>query len=37
MRVTANGNKAVAGSEKLIFRLGNQSAADQFPQYMGGR
>jgi glucose/arabinose dehydrogenase len=36
VRVTANGNKAVAGSEKLIFRLGNQSAADQFPQYMGG-
>src|SRR5215213_5236136 len=36
VRVTANGNKAVAGSEKLVFRLGNQSAADQFPQFMGG-
>ena len=36
MRVTASGNKAVAGSEKLIFRLGNQSAANQFPQFMGG-
>ena len=29
VRVTANGDRAVAGSEKLIFRLGNQSAADQ--------
>jgi glucose/arabinose dehydrogenase len=36
VRVTANANKAVSGSEKLVFRLGNQSAADQFPQYMGG-
>jgi glucose/arabinose dehydrogenase len=27
VRVTANGNKVVAGSEKLIFRLNNQSAA----------
>jgi glucose/arabinose dehydrogenase len=27
VRVTASGNKAVAGSEKLIFRLGNQTAA----------
>jgi glucose/arabinose dehydrogenase len=36
VRVTANGNKAVAGSEQLVFRLGNQSAADQFPQFMGG-
>ena len=26
VRVTANGDKAVAGSEKLIFRLNNQSA-----------
>src|SRR5215211_1666114 len=33
VRVTANGNKAVSGSEKLIFRLGNQTAATQF---MGG-
>ncbi len=36
VRVTANADKAVAGSEKLIFRLGNQSAQDQFPQFMGG-
>jgi glucose/arabinose dehydrogenase len=36
VRVTANGNKVVSGSEKLIFRLGNQSAANQFPQFMGG-
>jgi glucose/arabinose dehydrogenase len=36
VRVTASGNKAVAGSEKLVFRLNNQSAADQFPQFMGG-
>ena len=36
MRVTASGNKAVAGSEKLTFRLGNQSAANQFPKFMGG-
>jgi glucose/arabinose dehydrogenase len=38
VRVTAdaNGNKVVAGSEKLIFRLNNQSAANQFPQFMGG-
>src|SRR5215217_2855296 len=27
VRVSASGNKAVAGSEKLIFRLGNQTAA----------
>jgi len=31
VRVTASGNKAVSGSEKLIFRLGNQSAANEFP------
>src|SRR5215218_6249 len=36
VRVTASGNNAVAGSEKLIFRLGNQSATNQFPQFMGG-
>jgi glucose/arabinose dehydrogenase len=36
VRVTASGDKAVAGTEQLIFRLGNQSAADQFPQFMGG-
>jgi glucose/arabinose dehydrogenase len=36
VRVTANGDRAVSGSEKLVFRLGNQSAANQFPQYMGG-
>jgi glucose/arabinose dehydrogenase len=36
VRVTASGDKVVAGSEKLIFRLGNQSAANQFPQFMGG-
>jgi glucose/arabinose dehydrogenase len=36
VRVTASANKAVAGSEKLIFRLGNQSATNQFPQFMGG-
>ncbi len=36
MRVTASGDRAVSGSEKLIFRLGNQNAANQFPQYMGG-
>jgi glucose/arabinose dehydrogenase len=36
VRVTASGDKAVSGSEQLIFRLGNQSAADQFPQFMGG-
>jgi glucose/arabinose dehydrogenase len=37
VRVTANGNKAVAGSEQLVFRLGNQSAADQFPSTWAGR
>jgi glucose/arabinose dehydrogenase len=36
VRVTASGDKAVAGSEQLIFRLGNQSAANEFPQFMGG-
>jgi len=36
VRVTASGDKAVAGSERLIFKLSNQSAADQFPQFMGG-
>jgi glucose/arabinose dehydrogenase len=36
VRVTAGGDRAVSGSEKLIFRLGNQSAANQFPQFMGG-
>jgi glucose/arabinose dehydrogenase len=36
VRVTASGDRAVSGSEKLIFRLGNQSAANQFPQFMGG-
>ncbi len=32
VRVTANGNKVVAGSEKLIFRLGNQIS----DHHMGG-
>jgi glucose/arabinose dehydrogenase len=32
VRVTANGNKVVSGSEKLIFRLGNQNDA----HHMGG-
>jgi glucose/arabinose dehydrogenase len=36
VRVTASGDRAVSGSETLIFRLGNQSAANQFPQFMGG-
>ena len=36
VRVTASGDKAVSGSEKLILRLGNQSATNQFPQFMGG-
>jgi glucose/arabinose dehydrogenase len=36
VRVTASGDKVVSGSEKLIFRLGNQSAANQSPQFMGG-
>jgi glucose/arabinose dehydrogenase len=36
VRVTASGDRAVAGSEQLIFRLGNQSAANEFPQFMGG-
>ena len=36
VRVTASGDRAVSGSEKLIFRLGNQSTANQFPQFMGG-
>jgi glucose/arabinose dehydrogenase len=36
VRVTASGDKAVAGSEQLIFKVGNQSAANQFPQFMGG-
>jgi glucose/arabinose dehydrogenase len=36
VRVTASGDRVVAGSEKLIFRLNNQSAANQFPQFMGG-
>jgi glucose/arabinose dehydrogenase len=36
VRVTASGDRAVAGSEKLIFKLGNQSATNQFPQFMGG-
>jgi glucose/arabinose dehydrogenase len=36
VRVTASGDRVVSGSEKLIFRLGNQSAAEQFPQFMGG-
>jgi glucose/arabinose dehydrogenase len=36
VRVSASGDRAVSGSEKLIFRLGNQSAANQFPQFMGG-
>src|SRR5215218_8762169 len=36
VRITASGDRAVSGSEKLIFRLGNQSAANQFPQFMGG-
>jgi glucose/arabinose dehydrogenase len=36
VRVTASGDRAVSGSENLIFRLGNQSAANEFPQFMGG-
>jgi glucose/arabinose dehydrogenase len=32
VRVTANGNKIVSGSEKLIFRLGNQTS----DHHMGG-
>src|SRR5215211_5869766 len=32
VRVTANGNKVVSGSEKLIFRLGNQTS----DHHMGG-
>src|SRR5919112_4600313 len=36
VRVTASGDRVVSGSEKLIFRLGNQSAAIEFPQFMGG-
>jgi glucose/arabinose dehydrogenase len=36
VRVTASGDRVVSGSEKLIFRLGNQNAAEQFPQFMGG-
>jgi glucose/arabinose dehydrogenase len=36
VRVTASGDRVVAGSEQLIFRLGNQSAANEFPQFMGG-
>ena len=36
VRVTASGDRAVSGSEKLIFRLGNQRAAEQSPQFMGG-
>jgi glucose/arabinose dehydrogenase len=35
VRVTAGGDRVVAGSEKLIFRLGNQSAANS--GHMGGR
>ena len=34
VRVTASGDKVVAGSEKLIFRLGNQSATNN--GHMGG-
>jgi glucose/arabinose dehydrogenase len=36
VRVTASGDRAVAGSEKLVFRLNDQSAADQSPEHMGG-
>jgi glucose/arabinose dehydrogenase len=36
VRVTASGDRVVSGSEKLIFRLGNQNAAIEFPQFMGG-
>jgi glucose/arabinose dehydrogenase len=36
VRVTASGDRAVSGSEQLIFGLGNQSAANEFPQFMGG-
>jgi glucose/arabinose dehydrogenase len=36
VRVTASGDRVVSGSEKLIFQLGNQSAAIEFPQFMGG-
>jgi glucose/arabinose dehydrogenase len=36
VRVTASGDRVVSGSEKLIFRLDNQNAAEQAPQFMGG-
>ena len=36
VRVTASGDRVVSGSEKLIFRLDNQNAAEQSPQFMGG-
>jgi glucose/arabinose dehydrogenase len=36
VRVTASGDRIVSGSEKLILGLGNQGAATQFPQFMGG-
>ena len=35
VRVTASGDRAVSGSEKLIFRLGNQRAAEQSPPVYG--
>ena len=36
VRVTTSGDAVVSGSEQLIYRLGNQSAANEFPQFMGG-
>ena len=36
VRVTASGDEVVSGSEQLIFQLGAQSAANEFPQFMGG-
>ncbi len=37
VRVTASGDRAVAGSEKLIFKLGNQSPRTSFPSSWAGR
>ena len=36
VRVTASGDKVVAGSEKLIFRLNNQAQAHTYTHHMGG-
>ena len=36
VRISASGDRVVSGSEKLIFRLDNQNAAEQSPQFMGG-